>query len=93
MLAEFTAGVISYAAMIARVEARRFRSLRAIEQDLGSLRLLVGPNASGKTTFWDVIGFMSDLVLALRTPFMRLVLSDPGTISARRAAWSSGSSR
>ena len=29
---------------------------------MGSFQVLVGPNASGKTTFLDVIGFLSDLV-------------------------------
>lgn len=48
--------------MFTRIEARRFRSLRAVEQELGAFRALVGPNGSGKTTFLDVIGFLSDLV-------------------------------
>lgn len=48
--------------MFTRVEARRFRSLRGIEQDIGPFRALVGPNGSGKTTFLDVIAFLGDLV-------------------------------
>jgi predicted ATPase len=48
--------------MFTRVQARSFRSLKAIDQSLGSFRALVGPNASGKTTFLDVIGFLGDLV-------------------------------
>jgi predicted ATPase len=48
--------------MFTRIEAKRFRSLRAVEQDLGAFRALVGPNGSGKTTFLDVIAFLSDLV-------------------------------
>lgn len=48
--------------MFTRIEARRFRSLKAIDQELGRFRALVGPNGSGKTTFLDVIGFLSEMV-------------------------------
>ena len=49
--------------MIRRIQALNFRCLRYVEVDLdGSFHLLVGPNASGKSTLLDVIGFMSDLV-------------------------------
>ena len=48
--------------MFTRVEARRFRSLRAVEQDVGRFRALVGPNGSGKTTFLDVIALLGDLM-------------------------------
>jgi predicted ATPase len=48
--------------MFSRVEALGFRSLKWVEQDLGPFHVLVGPNASGKTTFLDVIAFLGDLV-------------------------------
>lgn len=48
--------------VIARVEALNFSCLRYIEQELGRFHVLVGPNASGKTTFCDVIRFLGDLV-------------------------------
>lgn len=48
--------------MFTRVEARRFRSLKAVEQRLGRFQALVGPNGSGKTTFLDVIAFMGDMM-------------------------------
>ncbi|BCM88670.1 hypothetical protein IAD21_00511 [Abditibacteriota bacterium] len=48
--------------MLTRVQALNFRSLRHIDQRLESFHVLVGPNASGKTTFLDVIGFLSSLV-------------------------------
>jgi len=48
--------------MISRIEVLNFRCLRYIRQSLGRFHVLVGPNASGKTTFLDVIGFVSDLV-------------------------------
>lgn len=47
---------------IAMIEALNYRCLRYIKQDLGSFHVLVGPNASGKTTFFDVIRFLGDLV-------------------------------
>lgn len=48
--------------MFTRIEARRFRSLMAVDQDLERFRVLVGPNGSGKSTFLDVVGFLSDLM-------------------------------
>jgi predicted ATPase len=35
--------------------------LRYVRQDLGPFHVLVGPNASGKTTFLDVIGFLGKM--------------------------------
>lgn len=48
--------------MFTRIQAKRFRSLRCIDQELGPFAALVGPNASGKTTFLDVIGLLSELI-------------------------------
>jgi predicted ATPase len=48
--------------MFSRIQTRHFRSLKAVDQALGPIQALVGPNASGKTTFLDVIGLLSDLV-------------------------------
>lgn len=48
--------------MITLIEALNFRSLRYISQPLGPFHILVGPNASGKTTFLDVIAFINQLV-------------------------------
>ncbi|HEX3126752.1 MAG TPA: ATP-binding protein [Thermoanaerobaculia bacterium] len=48
--------------MITLVEALGFRSLRYISQPLGPFHVLVGPNASGKTTFLDVIAFLGRLI-------------------------------
>lgn len=48
--------------MITLIEAMNFRSLRYISQPLGPFHILVGPNASGKTTFLDVIAFINELV-------------------------------
>lgn len=48
--------------MITLVEARNYRCLRDIRQPLDPFHVLVGPNASGKTTFLDVIAFLGRLV-------------------------------
>jgi predicted ATPase len=48
--------------MISLIEALNFRCLRYIRQPLGPFHILVGPNASGKTTFLDVIAFLGQLV-------------------------------
>ena len=48
--------------MISRIEALGYRCLRYIHQDLGAFHVLVGPNASGKSTFLDVLAFMSDVI-------------------------------
>jgi len=48
--------------MISLIEALNFRCLRYIRQPLGPFHILVGPNASGKTTFLDVVAFLGQLV-------------------------------
>ncbi|MGQ9558118.1 MAG: methylation-associated defense system AAA family ATPase MAD3 [Desulfurispora sp.] len=48
--------------MITLIEALNYRCLRYIEQPLGHFHVLIGPNASGKTTFLDVISFLGNLV-------------------------------
>lgn len=48
--------------MITRIEANGFRCLRYVSQALGSFHVLVGPNASGKTTFLDTVSFLGRMV-------------------------------
>ncbi len=48
--------------MIQLIEALDFRCLRYVCQPLGAFHVLVGPNASGKTTFLDVVSFLGRLV-------------------------------
>ena len=57
------------------IEALNYRCLRYVQRPLNPFHVLVGPNASGKTTFLDVVGFLRDLVskgldaaLSERTP-------------------------
>lgn len=48
--------------MITRIQALNYRCLRHIDQWMSNFHVLVGPNASGKTTFLDVIAFLGHLV-------------------------------
>ncbi len=48
--------------MITLVEALHYRCLRYVRQPIGPFEVLVGPNATGKTTFLDIIAFLSDVV-------------------------------
>lgn len=83
--------------MFSRIQTRHFRSLKAVDQTLGPIQALVGPNASGKTTFLDVIGLLSDLVrqrgnvretiLARSTSFEKLIWQGPVDDLGRRVAF------
>jgi len=69
--------------MICRIEALNYRSLRQVSQEVRSFEVLVGPNASGKSTFLDVPAFISDLVSdGLREA--TLFTEENGTGRARR---------
>ena len=48
--------------MIRRIEALNYRCLRHVSQPLEHFHVLVGPNASGKSTFLDVLGLVRDLL-------------------------------
>jgi predicted ATPase len=48
--------------MFTRIQAQRFRCLKTIDQPLERFEALVGPNASGKTTFLDLLALLSDLM-------------------------------
>jgi predicted ATPase len=48
--------------MATRVEALGYRSLRYVSQTLSPFHVLVGPNASGKSTFLDVFAFLGDVL-------------------------------
>ena len=48
--------------MIQRIEALNYRCLRYVSQPLEHFHVLVGPNASGKSTFLDVLGLIRDLL-------------------------------
>lgn len=48
--------------MVRRIQALNYRCLRYVDVRLdGNFHILVGPNASGKSTLLDVIGFFADL--------------------------------
>ena len=48
--------------MVRRIQALNYRCLRHVDVRLdGNFHILVGPNASGKSTLMDVIGFFADV--------------------------------
>ena len=47
---------------ITRIRAKNYRSIREIDLELGSLTVLVGPNASGKSNVLDVLRFIRDAI-------------------------------
>jgi predicted ATPase len=48
--------------MIRLIEALGYRSLCDVRQTIDRFQLLVGPNASGKSTFLDTVGLLGDLL-------------------------------
>lgn len=48
--------------MITRIQALHYRCLRFVDRPMGPFHVLVGPNASGKSTFLDVIAFLGQMV-------------------------------
>ncbi len=48
--------------MLSLIEVHNYRCLKYIKQPLSSFHVMVGPNASGKSTFLDVVAFLGDLV-------------------------------
>lgn len=82
--------------MFSRIQTRHYRSLKGVDQALGPMQALVGPNASGKTTFLDVIGLLSDLirlrgdvreaVLSRSASFEKLIWQGPGATDSFQLA-------
>ena len=48
--------------MITRIEAKNYRSFSYVAQDVKPFQVLIGPNASGKSTFLDIPVFIGDIV-------------------------------
>lgn len=59
--------------MITRVEISGFRALKSIAIDLQDFQVFVGPNASGKSTFFDALAFVRDV---LRVDLKRAITGD-----------------
>lgn len=48
--------------MIRRIQIKNYRALRHIDVRLERFHLLIGANASGKTTFFDALAFVRDII-------------------------------
>jgi len=48
--------------IVQKLEALRYKCLHYISQELRPFQILVGPNASGKSTFLDVLVFLQDIL-------------------------------
>jgi len=48
--------------MIRRIQALNYRCLKYVDVSLDRFHVLIGPNASGKSTLFDSIAFLGDLV-------------------------------
>jgi predicted ATPase len=48
--------------MIRRIQVLHYRSLKYIDVKLSNFQILIGPNASGKSTFLDVINLVRDIL-------------------------------
>lgn len=59
--------------MISRIEVLGYRALRYVSQRIGAFQILVGPNASGKSSFLDAVGFLGDM---LRSGPTKAILGD-----------------
>lgn len=47
---------------ISRIMAKNWRNFRAVDVSLSETTYLIGPNASGKSNFLDIVRFMRDIV-------------------------------
>ena len=48
--------------MIRRIQALNYRCFRHVDVSLDRFHVLVGPNASGKSTLFDVVSFLGDMI-------------------------------
>jgi AAA domain, putative AbiEii toxin, Type IV TA system len=68
--------------LIRRIDALNYRSLKHVSQPLSRFQILVGPNASGKSSFLDVPAFLGDV---LRVGPSRAILGDKRVGLSQRA--------
>jgi predicted ATPase len=60
--------------VIRRIAALNYKSLRYVDQPVGPFQVLVGPNATGKSAFLDVVRLIGDI---LRFGLEEAILGDP----------------
>ncbi|MBL8878928.1 MAG: AAA family ATPase [Phycisphaerales bacterium] len=69
-------------AVLTKIEALNYRSLRYVSQRLSPFQILIGPNGSGKSSFLDVVAFLGDL---LRVGPYAAIHGDGGSVAPRAA--------
>jgi predicted ATPase len=55
--------------MINKIEVQNFKCLLDVRVDLGPFNVLIGPNDSGKTSFLEVIGWLTRITRSRELPF------------------------
>ncbi len=59
---DLSVGELGRHIMIRRVQALNYRCLRYVDLSLDRFHVLVGPNASGKSTLFDVVAFLGEMI-------------------------------
>jgi len=69
--------------MFRKIQIARYKSIERVDVPLSPFNILIGPNASGKSTFLDVLAFIQD---ALETGVERAIRKRAGSL--RELVWS-----
>ncbi|WP_372425179.1 AAA family ATPase [Salinarimonas chemoclinalis] len=71
--------------MLTRIEIDGFKSFSNLKLDLQPFTVIAGPNASGKSNFFDALRFLSQLVSTDLAEALRRVRGDPSELFRREA--------
>jgi predicted ATPase len=74
--------------MFRKIQIARYKCIKYVEVSLAPFNILIGPNASGKSTFLDSLAFIRD---ALETDVERAIRKRASSL--RELAWSGQAER